>query len=424
MVNLKWLRANPDEFQKILDARKSDFDLQSFLSLDRERRDLLLSVETLKSKKNLVSSQIGKDKSLKNNVDSLMSEMKDLAQKIKSMDQKAKEIDLKVKQLAYKIPNRLHPTVPFGMSEKENVFVKDWYPSSEKSDLDLFKSHEEIGARFDMFDLVRGAKLTGSGFVLYRSWGARLIRALINFMLDLHINKHGYEEVLPPVLVNTATATGTGQLPHMSEDMYGIDDGSLYLIPTAEVPVTNIYAKEILEEKDLPKTFVAYTPCFRREAGAYGKNSKGITRLHQFDKVEMVRVVHPDTSYDHLEGLRENAEKVLKELELPYRVVELCSSDLSFGATKCYDLEVWAPGLNDFLEVSSCSNFEDFQARRMSLKFRSEKDASLELVHTLNGSGLALPRTLIAILENYQNKDGSLTVPRVLQKYLGTDLIK
>ncbi len=422
MLDLKWIRNNVPRVQEAFANKKSDVDVQAFLKLDEHRREQLTQVEQLKNQSNLVSNEIGQKKRAKENCDELMTQMKVLSEQIKFLDVHAKALDEEVHHLLLSMPNSPHVSVPVGASEADNVVVASW--GEPRQDVDVCRDHQDIAESLGLLDLVRGAKLSGAGFVLYRGAGARLERALLNFMLDVHTQEHGYEEVSPPFIVNQATMIGTGQLPKMADDMYHIERDDLYLIPTAEVPVTNMYREETLNEEDLPASFVAYTPCFRREAGAYGKDTRGITRVHQFDKVELVRLVHPEQSYGQLELLRSHAEKVLQLLELPYRVLELCTADLSFAAAKCYDLEVWAPGQGKYLEVSSCSNFEDFQARRMALKYKPKGGGKAELVHSLNGSGIALARTFIAILENYQQEDGSVRVPKVLQSFMGEDVLR
>jgi seryl-tRNA synthetase len=342
--------------------------------------------------------------------------MKEVSSGIDALENKLKEIDGETARILLTIPNIAHPSIPRG-DASNNKIVRAW---AEAPKLD-FKplTHIEIAQNLDIIDFVRATKITGSNFILYKGWGAKLERALVNFMLDLHTGKHGYTEIFPPFLVNRSSMTGTGQLPKLEEDMYRLKDDDLFLIPTAEVPITNIFRDEILNEDNLPIYYAGYTACFRREAGSYGKDTKGLIRVHQFDKVEMVKFVRPENSYDELEKLVVNAEAVLQALGLPYRVVMLATQDLSFSAGKCYDLEAYASGSNRWLEVSSCSNFESFQARRANIRFKRNDTKKLDFVHTLNGSGVALARTLIAILENYQQKDGSIIIPEVLRPYLG-----
>jgi seryl-tRNA synthetase len=352
-----------------------------------------------------------------------MEEMRAAGDEIKQMDDRIRSIEEDQQKILMTIPNIPHASTPVGQPPAGNKEVRTWGEPRKFSFKPL--AHWDIGENLGIIDLKRATKITASHFVLYRGAGARLERALINFMIDLHTKKHGYTEIFPPFLVNRASMTGTGQLPKLEDDMYRLERDDLFLIPTAEVPVTNIYRDEILEEADLPVYYTAYTPCFRREAGSYGKDTRGMTRVHQFDKVEMVKFVLPETSYDEHEKLLKDAEDVLQLLEIPYRVIALCTGDISFAAAKCYDIEAWAGGQNAYLEVSSCSNFEDFQARRAGIRFRRTRDRKVEFVHTLNASGVALARTFIAILENYQNEDGTVTVPGALRPYLdGRDKIE
>ncbi len=350
----------------------------------------------------------------------VIKEMRELAEKIKKQSDALRDIENQIYEIQIRIPNIPHETVPVG-SEKDNIEIKTWGEIPEKDFKPL--PHYEIAEKHNIIDFNRASRMSGSFFVSYRGLGAKLERALINFMLDLHVEKHGYTEVFPPFVVKRDTMFGTGQLPKLEEDMYRTEPDDLFLIPTAEVPVTNLHRDETLSGDELPVKYTAYTPCFRREAGAYGKDTRGLMRIHQFDKVEMVKFVKPEVSYEELESLLQNAEEVLQLLGLPYRVLILATGDLSFAAAKCYDIEVWAQGIEKWLEVSSCSNFEDFQARRANIRLRRKKGDKLEYPHTLNGSGLALPRTVIAILENYQQKDGSIIIPEVLKKYMGVDRI-
>lgn len=421
MLDLKWIRDNIEALEQGMKNKNTSFDGSEFIRLDAERRQLLTEVETLKSQRNTVSDQIGELKRNKEDTSALMASMKDLSQTIKDLDRKASEVDEHVLQIVMAIPNMPHASAPVGLDEAANVVVEE-HGSIPTFDFEI-KDHQDLGEALDILDLERGAKITGSGFPLYKGAGARLERALINFMLDVHTKEHGYTELATPFIVNRATMTGTGQLPKMADDMYHVQEDDLFLIPTAEVPVTNVHRDEVLQEEDLPYAYAAYTPCFRREAGAYGKDTRGISRVHQFDKVELVRLVKPEESYRQLELLRGHAEKIIQLLDLPYRVLELCTGDLSFAAAKCYDLEVWSPGQNKYLEVSSCSNFEDFQARRMALKYKPSAGGKAQLLHTINGSGLALARIFITILENYQEADGRVRVPEVLRPYIGIDYI-
>ncbi|MBI1870753.1 MAG: serine--tRNA ligase [Chlamydiae bacterium] len=417
MLDLKWIRENREDAEKGVQAKGVKLDINELLQLDEERKSLSKELDRLRQQMNQSAKEIGLLKSKGMPSQEKMDSQKSLSQKISYLDSKVDVYQNKIAEKSLYIPNIPHKTVPVGISEEQNVEVKSW---GEKPKMDFtLLPHWEIGEKLGIIDMKRASKITGTGFVVYRGLGAKLERALINFMLDLHINEHGYQEVSPPFVVNRRSMTGTGQLPKLEKDMYRIDEDDLFLIPTAEVPVTNLYMDEILEEKDLPMGLVAYTPCFRREAGSYGKDTRGIIRVHQFDKVEMVRFAPPEKSYDELEKLVVHAEDILQRLGLPYRIRLLCSGDMSFAAAKCYDIEVWAAAQGRYLEVSSCSNFEAFQARRANIKFRRETgNGKPEYVHTLNGSGIALARTVVALLENYQQKDGSVKVPSVLIPYL------
>ncbi|MFH0838930.1 MAG: serine--tRNA ligase [Candidatus Omnitrophota bacterium] len=415
MLDIKFIRENADVVRKAIKDRLLTIDIETLLALDVERRNLIVEVEKLKNQKNVTSDEIAKILAQKKDAKDKIGEMKSLSQKIDKIDEKVVEIEQNLTKIMYTIPNISHISVPTGTSTS-NKIVKNW------GDIKKFsfkpKTHTQLCELLDIIDFPRASKITGTNFVLYKKQGARLERALINFMLDLHTKKHGYKEVSPPFLVNRASMTSTGQLPKLEEDMYRLKDDDLFLIPTAEVPVTNIHRDEVLDSEELPVYYCAYSACFRREAGSYGKDTKGLIRVHQFDKVELVKFVKPETSYDELEKLLSNAEEVLQLLELPYRVVMLSTGDISFAASKCYDIEAWAPGIEQWLEVSSCSNFEDFQARRANIKFRDKVTKKTALVHTLNGSGVALARTVIAILENYQEEDGSIIIPAVLRPYM------
>jgi len=416
MLDLKFIRENQQLVASAVKNKHEKVDLELLLNLDKKRRDLLQEADTLKQEKNRFSALVPQMKKEGKDPQEELTRMRDVSDRIGRLDAKLKEVSEKLDALLLRVPNIPHESVPVGEDESSNQLVREW---GNKPKFNFTpRPHWELAENLKLVDLPRAAKVTGSGFILFVKWGARLERALINFMLDTHIREHGYQEVSPPVMVNRDSMTGTGQLPKLEEDMYSIEKENLFLIPTAEVPVSNIHREETLSEQMLPIYYVAYTPCFRREAGAYGKETKGFVRVHQFDKVEMVKFVAPDDSYDELEKLVKNAEKILQLLELPHRVRLLCTGDLSFAAAKCYDLEVWAPGVDRYLEVSSCSNFESFQARRMSLKFRSRQGGKSQFVHTLNGSGLALPRTVAAILENFQTEKGSVRIPKVLQPYL------
>jgi len=421
MLDLKFIRNNPDKVKEAVKNKNEKVDIDEILDLDAKRRDLTFEGDNLKNKRNEISKEVGKRKKDGKDASSLMEEVKGISDKTKVIDDQIKEIDEKLSQLLLWVPNVPHHTTPIGKDEKDNKFVKEW--GEKKSFTFEPKDHLELGEMLGILDMKRGSKISGSGFAVFSGLGARLERALINFMIDVHVEKHGYEEIFPPFLVNRQTMTGTGQLPKLEEDMYCIEADDLFLIPTAEVPVTNIYSGEILDAKDLPIYKVAYTPCFRREAGSYGKETRGLTRVHQFDKVEMVKFTLPETSYDEHEKLLQNAEEILQMLGLSYRVIILCTADLSFSGAKCYDIEVWAPGAKKYLEVSSCSNFEDFQARRANIRFRRDRESKPEFVHTLNASGLALPRTVIALLETYQQPDGSIIIPEVLKNYMKIDKI-
>ena len=415
MLDLKFMRENKEQVEKWLKQRGSDLTLDEFVKLDEERRVILGEVEALKNKRNNESAEIARLKKAKEDASELIKAMGEVSAKIKELDEKLAEVDEKIKYIQMTIPNKLSDTTPIGKDEDENVEIRRW-GEPRKFDFEP-KSHWEIGEKLGILDFERGSKLSGSRFVLYRGGAARVERALINFMLDLHTEKHGYTEHITPFLVNREICEGTGQLPKFEEDMYRTDD-DMFLISTSEITMTNIHRKEILDEKDLPKYYTAYSPCFRREAGSYGKDVKGIIRVHQFNKVEMVKLATPETSYDELEKMVDNAEDVLRILGLPYRVISLCSGDIGFGSAKTYDVEVWLPSQNKYREISSCSNCEDFQARRMGLKYRPNGSNKSEFVHTLNGSGLAVGRTLVAIMENYQQEDGSFLIPDALVPYM------
>lgn len=415
MLDLKFMRENKEQVEKWLKQRGSDLTLDEFVKLDEERRVILGEVEALKNKRNNESAEIARLKKAKEDASELIKAMGEVSVKIKELDEKLAEVDEKIKYIQMTIPNKLSDTTPIGKDEDENVEIRRW-GEPRKFDFEP-KSHWEIGEQLGILDFERGSKLSGSRFVLYRGGAARVERALINFMLDLHTEKHGYTEHITPFLVNREICEGTGQLPKFEEDMYRTDD-DMFLISTSEITMTNIHRKEILDEKDLPKYYTAYSPCFRREAGSYGKDVKGIIRVHQFNKVEMVKLATPETSYDELEKMVDNAEDVLRILGLPYRVISLCSGDIGFGSAKTYDVEVWLPSQNKYREISSCSNCEDFQARRMGLKYRPNGSNKSEFVHTLNGSGLAVGRTLVAIMENYQQEDGSFLIPDALVPYM------
>ncbi|MBN1871805.1 MAG: serine--tRNA ligase [Candidatus Omnitrophica bacterium] len=415
MLDLKFIRENSELVKKAMKDRNVNLDIDELLKLDGKRRELLKEAEKLKYEKNKMSEEIGKKIAKKNDVKNEKSQIKSMSQKISEFDEKVGDIDKKMVNLMLIIPNIPHKSVPIGSEQEANKVVRTW-GKEPKFDFEP-RHHVELCELLDIIDLKRASKIAGSFFILYKGLGARLERALINFMLDLHTKEHGYMEVFPPFLVNRKSMTGTGQLPKLEEDMYRLKDDDYFLIPTAEVPVTNLHRDEVINEDKLPIYYTAYTACFRREAGSYGKDTKGLTRVHQFDKVEMVKFVRPETSYDELESLVKNAEKVIQLLDLPYRVTLLSTQGISFAASKCYDIELWAAGSKAHLEVSSCSNFEDFQARRANIKYR-QKNGKLAYVHTLNGSGVATARLLIALIENYQTKDGTVLIPKALQPYM------
>ena len=417
MLDIKFIRESAEVVKKALKDRNLKLNIDDFLALDKERRQLLTESDNLKNIRNIESENIASLKKQGVDPEAKIRKMKDVSQKIKEIDLKVGEIDKKVSDFTASIPNIPHSSVPIGPDAGSNKLIREWGKLPKLSFKPL--THIELGQKLGILDFPRSAKLTSSGFSLFIGDGAKLVRALMNFMLDLHTKKHHYKEIWPPALVNRASMTTTGQLPKLEEDMYRLKDDDLFLIPTAEVPVTNIHRNEVLNEDDLPIYYTAYTPCFRREAGSYGKDTKGLSRVHQFDKVEMVKFVKPDTSYDELELLLKNAEKVLQLLKIPYKVQLLSTGDLSFAASKCYDIEAWAAGSQMWFEVSSCSNFEDFQARRGNIKFKEKSSAKLSYVHTLNGSGIAFARLIIAILENYQTKDATVEVPKVLRPYMG-----
>lgn len=417
MLDLKFVRDNIQRTQEMLLDRNLEMDLTPLKGLDEKRRAILLEVEELKHQRNVASDEIAVAKRENRDAARLMEQMKEVSQRIKTMDQELGQIDLQMKEMLLVIPNMPHETVAIGKDERDNPVVRVW------GEAPCFtfepKNHWDIGEGLGIIDFERAARMTGARFALYWGLGAALERAIINFMLDTHVRRHGYTEILPPFMVNSTSLVGTGQLPKFKEDLFKVEGRDYYLIPTAEVPVTNIHMTEVLEEDDLPKYYTAYTPCFRSEAGAHGKDTRGLIRQHQFNKVELVKFVKPETSYGELESLVGNAETILRELGLHYRVVSLCTGDLGFSAAKTYDIEVWLPGPNTYREISSCSNFEDFQARRAGIRYRRKGKSKTELVHTLNGSGLAVGRTLVAILENYQQEDGSVLIPPVLRPFLG-----
>ena len=416
MLDLKTLRKNLPYVKERLALRGVQINWDYFEKIDAERLKLIEKVESLRRQLNEISEEIPLKKRKGEDITELLSQLRELSKTLKNLEQSLKEKEEELRAFLLRIPNLPHESVPVGGGPEDNREVRKW-GEPPKFDFEP-KPHWEIGERLEILDFARGAKLAGSRFTLYRGVGALLERALINFMLDLHIREHGYIEVLPPFLVKREVMEGTGQLPKFEEDLFKIEGLELYLIPTAEVPVTNIHREEILDEKDLPLKYVSYTPCFRKEAGSYGKDVRGIIRQHQFNKVELVKITTPETSYEELESMVRDAEEVLRRLGLHYRVVELCTGDLGFSAAKTYDLEVWLPGLGEYKEISSLSNCEDFQARRAQIRFRRQGRKSTELVHTLNGSGLAVGRTVVAILENYQQEDGSVLIPEALRPYM------
>ncbi len=423
MLDLAFLRENQERVRQALKIRAPKLDFDGFLKLDTERRQLSQELDSLRAEKNKANEKISQLLKEKQDPKDTIGSMKSISQKIGEYESKVGEIESKVRDIQLIIPNIPHSSVKNGTDSTQNTEVSSW-GTPKKLDFKP-KEHTEIGQSLGILDMGRAAKISGSGFSLFSGIGAALERALINFMLDVHTREHGYLEIWPPLLVNRATMTGTGQLPKFEEDLYRLKDDDLFLIPTAEVPVTNLHRDETLREEDLPVKYTAYTPCFRREAGTYGKDTKGLVRVHQFDKVELVKFTTPESSYDEHEKLLKDAEKILRLLGLPYRVMQLCSGDMGFAAAKCYDIEAWAPGLNRWLEVSSVSNFEDFQARRANIRFKRKGGGKSEFVHTLNGSGLATPRVVIAILESFQNPDGSVLVPEPLRPYLhGQSVLK
>jgi len=424
MLDIKFIRENPELVKQGIKNKNDKTNVDEILELDIKKRTLLTKVEEQKAQKNKVSAEVGRLKKAGENADSIISEMKQVADNIKNLDDDIRNVEEKFNSLMMWVPNLPHSSVPVGISAADNVETKRWLPEGF-----LFENNEpmldhiELGKKLNILDFERGAKITGSGFPVYVGKGARLERALITFMIDYHIDKHGYTEIMPPLFVNRESMKGTGQLPKMQEDMYYSEKDDLYAIPTAEVPITNMHRDEILDEDQLPINYTGYTPCFRREAGSYGKDSKGFLRVHQFNKVEMVKFVKPETSYDELNNLVNDVEDILHELKVPYRILELCTGDLSFGAAKCFDIETWSPAEQKWLEASSCSNFESFQARRAKIRFKSKDSKGTEFVHTLNGSGLATSRLMVSIMENYQTSEGKIIVPKVLQKYTGFAII-
>lgn len=423
MLDIKKIRENQEEISELL-KRKGDYQLSPVLKLDEERRSILVKVEEMKAKQNKVSKEIPMLKKEGKDCTDLLNSMKELSAQIKSLDEDVRKIDEEIKLSLLNIPNTPNKEVHVGKDDSENIEIRKW---GTPKDFEFeIKAHWDLGTDLDILDFERASKITGARFTIFKGLGATLERAIINFMLAVHAVDHGYTEMSPPFMVNRDSMIGTGQLPKFEEDAFKLSsDRDFYLIPTAEVPVTNYYRDEILNEEDLPIKFAAYTPCFRKEAGSAGRDTRGLIRNHQFDKVEMVKFAHPDTSYDELEKLTNDAEEILQLLKIPYRVVELCTGDLGFSSAKTYDIEVWMPSYNRYVEISSCSNFEDYQARRANIRFRDTATKKTRFVHTLNGSGLAVGRTLAAILENYQRADGTVEIPEVLVPYMrGTTEIK
>ena len=426
MLDLKRIRNNPEEIKKALADRGENFDISvidKIIQLDEERRNILVEVEALKNKRKQESAKIPKFKKEGKNVDEIMAEMKELAGKIKKLDERLSGVNEGIEYIMLRIPNIPNPSVPDGESDEDNVEIRRW---GEATTFDFEpKAHWDLGANLDILDSERAAKVTGSRFTFYKGLGARLERAVINYYLDTHVDEHGYKEVLPPYMVNRRSMTGTGQLPKFEEDAFRLEEYDYFLIPTAEVPVTNLYRDEILNSSDLPVKHVAYSACFRSEAGSAGRDTRGLVRQHQFNKVELVKFTKPEDSYEELEKLTNDAEEVLQGLGIPYRVVRICKGDLGFTAALKYDIEVWMPSYNRYVEISSCSNFEDFQARRANIKYRENPKDKPKFVHTLNGSGVAVGRTVAAIIENFQQADGSIVIPKKLRPYMGgKDVIK
>ncbi|NOZ21822.1 MAG: serine--tRNA ligase [Planctomycetes bacterium] len=415
MLDISIIRDETDKVRKAMEEKADFADVDALLKLDEERRGIIPKVEKLRARRNEVSKQINELKKKKQDAGALIEEMRGVGGQIKELEEKLRDLEPMIRDLQLLVPNIPAEGTPVGKDENDNVEVKHW---GERKEFTFTpQAHWDLGPQLGILDFEAAAKIAGSGFCLYKGDGALLERALYNFMLDLHIEEHGYTEVFPPFLTNRDAITGTGQLPKLEEDMYRCDVDDFFLIPTAEVPVTNIHRDEILSHEDLPIYYTAYTACFRREAGAYGRDTRGLMRVHQFDKVEMVKFVRPETSYVELETLLQNAEDVLQRLGIEYRILQLCTGELSFAAAKCYDIEIWAPGIQRWLEVSSCSNFTDFQARRANIRFRDE-NGKVQFVHTLNGSGVALARLVLVLVEMYQREDGTIDVPEVLQPYM------
>ena len=417
MISIKDLRKQPELYKKMLALKSDHADVDQLLVLDKTFRRLQTEVNHLRTERNIASEAIGLAKKAGQDTSVAIKQTRELGDRLKGIENKLHQTDEEINKVLYQTPNLPHETVPKGSNEINNVEIKSWGKKPEF----MFtpKSHLQLGESLTLFDFERGAKLSGSGFPLYVGKGAKLERALINAMVDHHVNEYGFTELFPPVLMKKESMVTTGQLPKFEEDMYHTEVDNLYLAPTAEVPVTNVHRDEILDESELPIYYVAYSPCFRRESGSYGKDTRGLLRVHQFNKVELVKFAVPETSYDELEHLTKQAESILKKLGLHYRVVELCTGDLSFAAAKCYDLEIWAPGEQKWLEVSSCSNFESFQARRGNIRYRRSEDNKVDFLHTLNGSGVATPRLMVALLETYQTEKGTIQFPNEVANFLG-----
>ena len=417
MLNLKFVRENLDAVQANLDHRHTEGKLDDYAKLYDERKEIIQEVEQLKAHRNAVSDEIAQLKRNKESADDKIAEMKKVGDQIADLDNRGRDVETKLRDIALHLPNMCDPSVPVGNDENDNPEMRKW-STPRQFDFPI-QAHWDLGESLDILDFERATKESGARFTIYKGFGARMERALINFMLDLHCDKQGYTEMMTPYMVTADTLTGTGQLPKFAEDMYKVEGQDYFLIPTAEVTLTNYHSGEILKEEDLPKYYTAFTACFRSEAGSACRDTRGLIRQHQFNKVEMVKIAHPDHSWEELEKLTDNAEEVLRLLELPHRVITLCTGDIGFGSAKTYDVEVWMPAQNTYREISSCSNMTDFQARRANIRFRRNGKGKPEFVHTLNGSGLAVGRTVAAILENYQEEDGSVRIPKVLQPYMG-----
>jgi len=421
MLSLNRIRNNTDEIKAGIDSKNESINLDEILNLDSDHREKIHELDGLRAERNKSSDAIAESKRKGISSDKAINDMRIVSDAIKKLENEVNDLREKLVTKLEIIPNIPHGTVPNGNDEKSNVVIREW---GKPIDVDYeLKSHVDLGKNLGLFDFEKGSKISGSGFPLLIGLGSKLERELINFMLNVHIEEHGFEEIFPPFLTRDKAPYTCGQLPKFSDDMYYIEKDELYLIPTAEVPLTNLYADEIIDEDQLPMNYAAFSACFRREAGSYGKDTRGLLRLHQFNKVEMVKFVKPESSYDELEKLTNQAESILQKLGLHYRVIELCTGDLSFSAAKCYDLEVWAPGEKKWLEVSSCSNFEDFQARRGNIRYRKSSDNKVDYIHTLNGSGLATPRLMVALLETYQSSEGKILLPEVLHQQMGMEVI-